>query len=526
MKPHDDEFDDAAAGEDEVLVAYLDGQLTSDECEHIESLLATDTTTRQRLQAFDRVWNALDALPRSTASPSFTRTTIDMAAVTSNEQRGANRRVWRWRVPLWALASMLGLLVGVVLTFAAVTAPERRAVLDLPIALHASALEQAGTLEFLTKLADTHAEDLAVFRDSKVRNTADEWATVAAASPPQRHAWVEGLAPAELTAVNARVAEFQARPAAKQASLQRFAEDLASHPNAKELRETALAYEAMVRRLPASEQASLRQMSVEERLRVIDRQATRWARDAQLDLNGAEVAAFRDAIDRLTRDDSYKAVGDQIIEALRQSVSRRGAEQFAERIERGFRDALERDPKLLLIGTTTQIAGRGGRRGPFDRWLVDMSRAPGAEGLQGAVRESWRGWVTQLQRSLPEEAADALRGAEDDPERARRLSHLLRQTQVEDDLPTAFARLDPAEMDSLLLQPTDEFRDALSGPDMRDAAFPPGFDWRGGPPPLDGPPPNGGRPFLQRPRDFGRRPGVGFEGPPPGGPPPGPPPRD
>ncbi|QDV76189.1 hypothetical protein [Botrimarina mediterranea] len=534
----DDEINGAANGPDEVLVAYLDGQLSAEECERVESMLASDAATRQRLQSLDRVWNALDVLPRSTASPTFTRSTIEMAAVTAaslaKEPRGVDepRRLLktpRVRIPVWVVASLIGVAGGAMLTLAAVTAPERRAMADLPVALHAAALEQVGSLEFLTKLDAGDNKGLEEFRDESVESAAASWATVTAASTPERRQWVETLSPAELTSVNARVAEYQSRPAGKQASLRQFNDALAAAPDAVELRETALAYEAMVGRLPASEQARLRQLTTDERLRVVDREARRWAHDAKLDLTGAEVAAFRDAIDRLTESESYRKVGDQFVAALREGFAARRGEgrdddrndgrddgrgddrrggrgegRGDERFERGMREIeqgmtefFKRQPKVLLFGATDRIAGRGMRRGRFDR-------LPGGEKLQDLVRDSWRGWVTELEKSLPADAAASLQSAEDDKELARRLNHLIGQTFVKDDLPTAFARLDSTTMDRMLLAPTDEFRDALSTPEMGGGPFPREFDLRGGPPfdgPRDGEGPRRGRDFGP---DFGR----------------------
>jgi hypothetical protein len=548
MKPFDDDIEDhindAADGADEVLVAYLDGQLSAEECERVESMLSSDPSTRQRLQSLDRVWNALDVLPRSTASPTFTRTTVEMAAVTAADasrdpaNRDESRSLVktprrRVRIPLWAVASGIGLAVGAMLTLAAVTAPERRALADLPVALHATALEQAGSLEFLTKLSDSENEGLDEFRDDAVRKAAGDWATVTAASPPQRRAWVDSRTPAELTSVNARVAEYQSRPTVKQQSLRQFNDSLAATPNAAELRETALAYEAMVGRLSASEQARYRQMTTEERLRQVKREAPQWALDAKLDLTDAEVVVLSDAIDWLTASDSYRAVGDHylnFLEALSSAAPRRGDPRNKERFENfveGVRDLLERHPKMLLVGMTDRIAGRGMPRGPFG-WFFEIERAPNGERLQQIARDNWRGWVTELEASLPEDAVNSLRSAEDDRTRARRLSYLLSQTRVENNLPMTFARLDTAEMDSLLLAPTDEFRDALTTPGYGDQPDDGGFgggefDGRGGPPgegpPFDGPRGDDGDGRRRGP-DFSRGgPPRGFDGPPLGGPP-------
>ena len=550
MNTHDDEIEDEinigangpdeAPGSDEVLVAYLDGQLSAEESERVESMLSSDPSIRQRLQSLDRVWNALDALPRSTASPTFTRTTIEMAAVTaaalsgdrSNTRtlsKGAKAPRRRVHIPLWGVASAFGLVAGAMLTLAAVTAPERRALGDLPVALHATALDQAGSLEFLTKLAAADDKGLNEFRDDNVQKAAASWATVTMASPPQRRAWANDLPPAELTSVNARVAEYQSRPIGKQQSLRQFNDSLSAAPNSAELRETALAYEKMVTRLSASEQARYRQMPIEERLRAVYRQAPQWALDAKLDLTDAEVADLSDAIDWLTASDSYRAVGDQyldFLEALRSASPRQGDprnDRFESFVE-GVRDLLEHHPKLLLIGMTDRIAGRRMPHGPFG-WFFEIERAPHGERIQQIARESWRRWVAELEASLPDDAVNSLRSAEDDRTLARRLSYLLSQTRVENNLSTTFARLDTAEMDTLLLSPTDEFRDALNSPAMDDG--PSGFDVRGGAP-GDGPPFEGQRGDegdgpRRGGRDFGRGgPPRGFDGPPPGGPPPPP----
>ncbi|TWT96706.1 hypothetical protein Pla108_24800 [Botrimarina colliarenosi] len=519
MNPANETIEDDADGPDEVLVAYLDGQLSAEECECVESLLARDATTRQRLQTLDRVWNALDVLPRSTASPTFTRTTIDMAAVTAEQAQGDKRARLRWRLPFWAVASVLGVIAGAMLTLAVATSPERRAVRDLPVALHAPALEQVGSLDFLNQLVDGHAATIEAFDSDATRAAATEWAEVTASTPQQRHGWVAELSPAELATVNARLAEYQGRTDEKQASLRRLSEEIAAQPNVAELREAALAYEAMVDRLPATMQSSLRQMPARQRLRLIEREAPRWSRDARLELSGSELADFRKAIDRLTESAPYQETGKMVVQTIRVAVARRGSEPLADRVAEGFSKALKREPKLLLTAATEQIAGRGDRRGPLERWFADAGRVPGGDELKASIDSRWRDWVTELEASLPAGVVQEIRDAERHDERARIVSHLLRQTEVEDDLPTAFARIDVSELDSLLLKPTDEFRDELSGRALGGADLPPPF-WGEGPPPGGRPGRDGERrPPFDRGRDSRRGPPGGLDGP-PGFPPP------
>ena len=45
------------------LVAYLDGELTADECRRVERRLASDADYRRRLTELEQAWSALEALP-------------------------------------------------------------------------------------------------------------------------------------------------------------------------------------------------------------------------------------------------------------------------------------------------------------------------------------------------------------------------------------------------------------------------------------------------------------------------------
>ena len=60
----------------EEIVAYLDGELSSEESARVERRLASDEAYRQQLQGIDRAWHALDDLPMATVDDRFSRTTL------------------------------------------------------------------------------------------------------------------------------------------------------------------------------------------------------------------------------------------------------------------------------------------------------------------------------------------------------------------------------------------------------------------------------------------------------------------
>ncbi|QDT70536.1 hypothetical protein MalM25_34840 [Planctomycetes bacterium MalM25] len=505
MTPPEDEFDlnneaSARPDEDEVLVAYLDGQLDAEQCESIESRLATDAAAREKLQSLDRVWNALDVLPRSTASPTFTRSTVEMAAVSASQKGDTKRRLWK--PPVWLLAGGVGALAGLLLTLALAGAPERRALNHLPTLLNASALENVGSIEYLRLLEDRAGDSLRPFRTDEVTSDTDRWNRLAAATVPERREWIAALPPDELTAVNSAADRFSDRSQATRDSLQELSRRLDEEDEPSALRETALAYQAMVGRLSQGEQARLRQMDNQQRLRSVMGRAKSLARDAALDLNDAEREAFRAAIDELVESEAFE---NQI-----KSLRRRFPQQS---------DASRHEPRRVLLDVTGLLADpfrrlrRGG--GPESDRMQKAMRARFEEAMRERAQpviEAWNGWAETLANALPSAARGAVeeaasRGRDDHA----KLMHRLLRDALASDLSDAFVSLPEDKMEEALLEPRGRFAEMMS--DKSSGAFdinlgprgggpPRGFDGRGrGPRPdgrfRDGPPgpPEGRPPF-------------------------------
>lgn len=143
---------------DELLVAYLDGELNDEASRQIEERLTSDSSLRDQLSRLERTWDALDQLEQVEVDEEFTRSTIEMVALAAEEvhhqeerQRPARRRR-RW------LIGSAGILTACLAGFATVWAftpnPNRELINDLPVIERLDEYQQVDDIEFLKLLYD------------------------------------------------------------------------------------------------------------------------------------------------------------------------------------------------------------------------------------------------------------------------------------------------------------------------------------------------------------------------------------
>ncbi len=135
----------------ELLVAYLDGEVSDAERQGLERRLASDAALREQLAGLQKSWHMLDRLSTAHADDAFTRTTISMAVQSARETAEAppvppRRRAQQ--IAVIALAALLG--------FLAIRLPWRaarnRQLEDLPVANHLDLYRYADSVEFLRQL--------------------------------------------------------------------------------------------------------------------------------------------------------------------------------------------------------------------------------------------------------------------------------------------------------------------------------------------------------------------------------------
>jgi anti-sigma factor RsiW len=140
----------------EELVAYLDGELDAPASRRIEELLAGDPNVRSALQGLDRTWQILDQLDAPEIDESFTRTTLEMAAVAAESDADEARRTAPRRRRLrWVLAGG-GLVAACAAGFLGVALfapdPNQQVLQDLPILERFDQYRQVEGIDFLRML--------------------------------------------------------------------------------------------------------------------------------------------------------------------------------------------------------------------------------------------------------------------------------------------------------------------------------------------------------------------------------------
>ncbi|WP_442483856.1 hypothetical protein [Aeoliella sp. SH292] len=304
----------------EELVAYLDGELSVGESESVESRLHQDDHARSELQKFDRVWNALDDLPRITVDDTFTRTTIEMAAVEARKELAHEtamlpiRRRNRW-LKLAALTTAAG-LIGFAAIAALAPNPNRELYTNLPVILELDAYSEVRDIEFLRLLHDQAGDWLLSEWGAEIEKPVSDLAAVTPASYTERREFVTALPASEQTDVASKHRRYESLTPEMRDELNEWHRTVAAAPDAKELQKTLLAYYAWVSQQGEVEQARLRTLSAAERLaRVQEIQAETEKRN-KWHLSPREASALRSTLDELANNPEMKRLHQAMVKSL------------------------------------------------------------------------------------------------------------------------------------------------------------------------------------------------------------------
>jgi hypothetical protein len=135
---------DSPEVDDELLVAYLDGELEASEVRRVEAGLASSAVLRARLEGLRKAWDMLVELPTPQLSPNFAQSTIEMVAVTAEstslslQQRV--RQVRRWL--LRGAALVASFFIGYLAISSLQWSQERQALSNLPLLADWEALKR------------------------------------------------------------------------------------------------------------------------------------------------------------------------------------------------------------------------------------------------------------------------------------------------------------------------------------------------------------------------------------------------
>jgi len=138
------------------LVAYLDGELDQEASRAFERRLSEDPELRKQLQQHQQTWDLLDDVPRAEVNETFTQTTVEMIAVSvEDDVKDILHRHSRKSRLYWlggATISVLALMLGFVLMSSLLARPNRKLVDDLPVIENLDAYRNAESIDFLRNL--------------------------------------------------------------------------------------------------------------------------------------------------------------------------------------------------------------------------------------------------------------------------------------------------------------------------------------------------------------------------------------
>jgi hypothetical protein len=284
------------------LVAYLDGELSPDDCRRVEQRLAADADYRQQLRELDQAWEALDALPKSIVNDNFAHTTIEMVnlvaerdlADVKGKTAAASRRRF-WGLSAAVLAAALG---GFVAARALLPNPNDKLLADLPVIQQFDLLSQIDDIEFLRGLpAVLPIEQLAHDEASLER----QLAAIHAASvrdPQARREWLANLRPEEKASLQGQAKRFSEleHNSAEQQWLRELEREISTAGDAGELRKTLLVYGRWLAQQLPGDQEDLRVLPTDKRLKLIREIVREENERASRRLSAEDAAKLRDEI--------------------------------------------------------------------------------------------------------------------------------------------------------------------------------------------------------------------------------------
>ncbi|WP_417729834.1 anti-sigma factor family protein [Rosistilla oblonga] len=263
---------------DEQLVAYLDGELEDNQRAALEERLMEDPDCKQRLRTLQQTFDMLDELPRTTVNSDFARTTVEMIAINASQELEIvkQRRPWKLTAATVGLifTTAITFLVGVVIVRGYQRQQQSELLEGLAVAEHLRAYSQIkgdADLKFFAELAEQPAwqEHVSISRDLEELPTRDVQSRLSAAAEAAR---TEQLAemPADLKRdLQLQYEQLIAQPAARQAELKQYMQQIEARDDAERLTQTLVSYVDWLDTLSPPLQTKLQSASAAERLQLV-----------------------------------------------------------------------------------------------------------------------------------------------------------------------------------------------------------------------------------------------------------------
>ncbi len=389
----------------ERIVAYLDGELSTEESAQVEQQLAADEQFRQELQGAERAWMALDELPMAAVGDNFSRTTMAMVIDAARHDVEAKTIALpvqrRKRKTTTALLATMVVLLGALVFRVLWNNPNRRLLADLPAIHNVDIYSQFHDVDFLRDLSDRLGDDLETSTAVAERFDAklDEFQLVTAVD--QRQAWLESLPSDEKVALRAKFNRFRDLSRQRQAEMRELHQQIESADDQASMLQTMFRYQHWLNELTPSEQYDVRGLPASDHARHVAQSMKLDAKQQKFELTSQQLqelmAAVRpyflelrkEIISKMSRQEKKEAESWSDQRRIRESFrTLRESPQHMEELNRRVLDVLPED----ISQEFQQLRLR--EKGPVVVGWLMQARAQAASGRRPGTNRH-RGEVTE-----------------------------------------------------------------------------------------------------------------------------------
>lgn len=355
--------------DDELLVAYLDGELSSREENLLMDRLLSDQELNRRLQLLQEGWDWLDKLPDATPNEKLVESTLELVVADIVKAKPKSGSLWsRYRLPL-SLAGVC--LAAVLVTFgvaAAIKANDYQQQLhDLAVAESLDAYLYGGDMELMRQLAADPSWSQMIAAAREVGEFAEPDSVNVASTPlAERAEFLETLSLDDRGQLASRWSRFVRLDEETDRRVRQVAASVAKQPDSDSLLRTMQLYAIWRETLPAELRDEIKSTDPKKQREAIETAVERT--------QSSTLKRTRDRLD----DETVERIYFVLRQVLQQRINDGDVEttRMVENLAK-MRDKESTEPFAIIGMVSSGFArGPGGSPGPGGRRMSAGPRAP------------------------------------------------------------------------------------------------------------------------------------------------------
>ncbi|MCU0711108.1 MAG: hypothetical protein MUC43_03550 [Pirellula sp.] len=259
---------------DELLTAYLDGELSPAESSVLEGRLVNEVALRTRLAELRKTYDLLDEIQETPHNQRFTRSTLELVVrditATQSQPIQLPSKTSRW--PLWLLAAACSIGFGVALGFASHHARLDAELGDLAFAANISGLADTYEFPVVVEIAK-EKKALQILK----KQFADSLIPAVPKNITERAYWYKSLNAFQQSRLESEREQLRSLNSQLVDRFSAMQTRIESEPNTDELQEATRIVGMVMDQIPNAERLYLEKLSIENRTQYLKEQINRLA---------------------------------------------------------------------------------------------------------------------------------------------------------------------------------------------------------------------------------------------------------